>query len=146
MTKISDTLYDKDFHAWSQEQARLVRERAFDRLDIDNIAEELESLGRSEQARLARHFELYLMHRLKWEYQPEMRSRSWTLTMKEQHRQAVRLVRKNPSLKPLVRELFEDAYLSARVHALNETGIGEDEIPTECTFDVADCFPELVEA
>jgi hypothetical protein len=137
------TLYEEDFHAWSQEQARLVREGAFDRLDREHLAEEIESLGRTEQARLARHFELYLMHRLKWEYQPEYRTRSWMLTMKEQQRQAVRLVKKNPSLKPLVRELFEDAYSGARVLALNETGIEEDAIPSTNTFDVADCFPEI---
>ncbi len=87
------TLYEQDFHAWSQEQARKVREGSFD-IDREHIAEELESLGKSQQSELRRHFELYLMHRLKWEYQPEYRTRSWTLTMKEQHLQAVRLVRR----------------------------------------------------
>ncbi len=136
------TLYEQDFHAWSQEQARKVREGSFD-IDREHIAEELESLGKSQQSELRRHFELYLMHRLKWEYQPEYRTRSWTLTMKEQHRRAVDLVRENPSLKPLVQKLFADAYIGGRVLALSETGIQEHEIPTACTFDVADCFPEI---
>ena len=136
-------LYEQDFHEWSQEQARLLREGAFDRLDREHIAEEIESLGRSQQKELIRHLELYLMHRLKWEYQPEARSRSWTLTMNEQHRQAVKLVGQNPSLKPLVSELFEDAYIGARVLALTETGMTEDAIPTDCTFDLYDCFPEF---
>ena len=143
MKEVADaTLYEQDFHAWSQEQARKVREGSLD-IDREHIAEELESLGKSQQSELRRHFELYLMHRLKWEYQPERRSRSWTLTMNEQHRRAVELVRENPSLKPLVRRLFADAYIGGRVLALAETGIEKDEIPTTSTFDVSDCFPEI---
>ena len=136
------TLYERDFHAWSQEQARKVREGSLD-IDRENIAEELESLGKSQQSELRRHFELYLMHRLKWEYQPWYRTRSWTLTMKEQQLQAVRLVRQNPSLKPLVHQLFADAFSGARALALIETGLSEGDIPTVCTFDVIDCFPEI---
>jgi len=137
-----EQLYERDFHAWSIEQARKIREGDAD-IDRENIAEEIESLGRSEQARLRRHFELYLMHRLKWEYQPERRTRSWTLTMNEQHRQAVRLVEQSPSLKPLARGLFEDAYSGARVLALNETEFDELVIPEVSTLAFEDCFPEL---
>jgi hypothetical protein len=137
------TLYERDLHAWSTEQAQKIREGAFGSIDRENIAEELESLGRSEQARLARHFELYLVHRLRWEYQPERRTRSWMLTMNEQHRQAIKVVEKSPSLKGVARELFADAWISGRVLALTQTGIDEADIPEEISLAFEDCFPEL---
>ena len=137
--------YQTDFYGWALETAEKIRAGSFAEIDREAVAEEIESLGRSERYELGRHMELYLMHRLKWDYQPERRSRSWTLTMEEQRRQVLKIVRENPSLKPFLEELFSDAYVSARVHALIETDLSETMMPQEnTTYLLADCFPGIV--
>lgn len=69
--------YDKDFYAWAAENASLLRRKKFDEIDIGNIAEEIESMGRSEKRSLISHLRVLILHLLKWEYQPELRGNSW---------------------------------------------------------------------
>jgi len=69
--------YDEDFYAWTQEQATLLRSRQFSQVDIENVAEELESMGRSDKRQIDSRLEVLLTHLLKWEHQPENRGRSW---------------------------------------------------------------------
>ncbi len=71
------TLYDHDFYAWSQEQAGLLRAGKLSEADIQHIAEEIESLGRSEKRELVSRLSILLMHLLKWQYQAPRRGRSW---------------------------------------------------------------------
>lgn len=139
-----NTLYERDYHRWAQETAALIRDGRLDRIDRDALAEEIEGLGRTVRKELERRFELYLMHRLKWEYQPERRTRSWTLTMTEQQRQVRILVTENPSLRPMMKDLFANAYPAARTYALSETDLEEALIPETNTFAFEDCFPELM--
>jgi hypothetical protein len=115
------TLYDTDFHAWAFEQAQKLRNG--DPVDVENIAEELESLGRSEQEQLTNRLAVLIQHLLKCEYQPEKRTRSWDATIKEQRNRVQRLVRQNPSLKPKFAECIADAYSTAVTFASVETGI-----------------------
>lgn len=128
------SLYDRDFHAWANEQAELARRRLANELDWDNVAEELESLGRREYDRLTSRYRVLLMHLLKWLYQPERRGSSWSKTIKEQRVRAAQILRKHPSLKPLDQEAFADAYEVARVKASNETDIDLDTFPVEPPF------------
>lgn len=128
------TLYDRDFHAWANEQAELARSRSANAFDWDNVAEELESLGRREVDRLTSRYRILLMHLLKWIYQPDRRGRSWAGTIREQRARAAQLLRKHPSLKPLEREAFADAYEIARIKAANETRLPLDTFPVDPPF------------
>src|SRR5205807_572525 len=76
--------YDRDFYGWSLEQARLVREGRWDAVDRDNVAEEIESLGREQFNKLASALRVLMLHMLKWDHQPALRSRSWLLSIKAQ--------------------------------------------------------------
>ena len=76
--------YDEDFCAWTEEQARLLRAGQFSQLDVENIAEEMEDLGRSIRRELRNRLAVLTMHLLKWQYQPGHRSRSWSITIREQ--------------------------------------------------------------
>ncbi len=73
--------------------------------------------------------EILLAHLLKWHFQPEYRSTSWTWTIKEQRRKAARLLRQNPGLQPLLAELIPESYASARALAERDTGIDEHNFP-----------------
>ena len=79
--------YEKDIVAWANEQANFIRAGRFDLLDLENIAEEIEDVGKSEQRELASRMAVLLAHILKWKFQPQKRSMSWMLTIKKQRRQ-----------------------------------------------------------
>src|SRR5215471_2684588 len=94
--------YDGDFYAWTHEQARLLRTGQFALVDIENVAEELESMGRSDKRELDSRLEILLMHLLKWQIQPNFRSTSSQGTIREQRRRIERAFRESPSLRPQI--------------------------------------------
>jgi len=131
---MSNTLYERDFYAWANEQAALLRAGRLDAADIENIAEEIESMGRSEKRELVNRLAVLLLHLLKWHYQPGFRSRSWTLTIKEQRRRLARHLRDNPSLRSMLDEAITDAYGDALIEAERETGRLEETFPPDSPF------------
>src|SRR5215216_2809519 len=90
--------YNRDFYSWLMEQARLVREGRWDELDRDNLAEEIESLGREQFNKLESALRVLLLHMLKWDHQPDKRTRSWALSIKAQRIAVRRLMDINPGL------------------------------------------------
>lgn len=126
--------YEEDFYAWTVEQARLLRRGEFSSIDAANIAEEIESLGRSDRRELESRLTVLLMHLLKWRKQSKMRSRSWSGTIIEQRRRVDKLLKESPSLRPFVSEALVEAYSNAREAASNDTGLPEAEFPDDCPF------------
>ncbi|MGE3918522.1 MAG: DUF29 domain-containing protein [Hyphomicrobiaceae bacterium] len=127
------SLYDTDFYVWCNEQARLVRERRFDELDIENVAEELETMGRSDKRQIESRLEVLVTHLLKWKYQPGARKPGWMSTISEQRRRIARLIDESPSLKAYPKSVVLDLYTAARLEA-SETGIDFTLFPEECPF------------
>lgn len=121
--------YWDDHYGWLMAQLALVRERRFDKVDWDNIAEDLEDMGRSEYRSLESALRVLLVHLLKWDKQVSFRSRSWLLTIKEQHRQYRRILDENPSLRQHLEQVRQDAYKSARREAVKETGLSLGSFP-----------------
>jgi hypothetical protein len=126
--------YEEDFYAWTVEQARLLRSGELSSIDIANIAEEIESLGRSDRRAIESRLTVLLSHLLKWQAQPPLRSTSWSGTIREQRRQIDKLLRESPSLKPFVGDALAEAYADAREDAAEETGLPETDFPVECPF------------
>lgn len=131
------TLYDRDFYAWANEQAALLRAGKLSAADIEHIAEEIESMGRSEMRELVSRLAVALMHLLKWRHQPGGRGNSWRLTIEEQRNQLARHLRYNPSLKSRLAEAIEDGYQDAILAAARETNLDRNIFPAVCpwTFD-----------
>ena len=115
-------VYATDFYAWCLTTAQLVREGQWDAIDPKALAEELESLGKSQKRELESRLEGLVMHLLKWEHQPGRRQEghSWYDTIREHRSQIARLLRDNPSLKPQVAPLLAEVYPEARAWALGE--------------------------
>ena len=128
------SLYEQDFYEWSMETASLVRQGRFADIDIDNLAEEIESMGRSVKRALKRRLEILLVHLLKWEYQDAFRSKSWRYTIFEQRRAIHELLDENPSLKALVNEILEPAYKNAVKEAAEETELKPSTFPHDCRW------------
>jgi hypothetical protein len=128
--------YEEDFYAWTVEQARLLRSGDLAVIDIENIAEEIESMGRSDRRAIESRLAVLLTDLLKWQIQERMRSRSWSGTIGEQRRRIAKLLRESPTLRPFVDEALAEAYSEARDAASNQTGLPETEFPVECPFTV----------
>ena len=93
--------YDTDLYQWTIEQADALRRRAVNELDYDNLAEEIESVGRSERREIRSRLEILLIHLLKWRYQPEKQSDSWRAFVSEARQRIEAVLTDNPSLRGL---------------------------------------------
>lgn len=132
--KTQNNLYEQDFYLWTQITAEQLKKNKFNEIDITNLIEEIESMGRSEKRELKSRLVVLLMHLLKWHYQPEKRSESWRSTITEQRICIEGLLEDSPSLKPTLSEVFEDCYQKARLKASDETGIKLNFFPKESPF------------
>lgn len=128
------SLYDRDFHAWAHEQAALARARSSNALDWDNVAEELESLGKQQRSELKSRYRVLLMHLLKWMLQPNLRGVSWEVSVSNQREDIAELLAENPSLKSTDADVFELAYAGAVRDAVEETGLPKRSFPVEPPF------------
>ena len=132
--------YQKDFYAWSQEQAALLRAGRLTDADVENIAEEIESIGRSERRELVSRLTVLLLHLLKWRYQPGLRGRSWTLTIEQQRMEVGDHLSDNPSLKSQLGDVMAKAYGYARIEAERETRLKSSVFPLACPFTFDDAM------
>lgn len=122
--------------AWTQEQARLIKEGKLDKLDLVHLVEEVESMGTSEIRELESRLEVLLMHLLKWKYQPNLQSNSWKYTIKEQRKRIALRLRKMPSLTSKLDELFVESYEIAIYKTVKETGLSEAIFPVQCEWSI----------
>lgn len=130
--------YETDFYAWTQQQANLLRNRETHQIDWQNLAEEIEGMGRSEKRQLESRLEVLIMHLLKWQFQPNLRSRSWQLTIKEQRLRLEKLLQENPSLKSSLTDIVDKVYPLAMISAEKETGLSS--FPDTCPYELTDLF------
>jgi hypothetical protein len=130
--------YDRDFYSWSQEQGRLVREGRWSEVDRENVAEEIESLGREQFNKLESAIRAILIHMLEWDFQPERRSRSWAGSIDTQRLELDDVLSDNPGLRPRTGEAVTRAYRKARLEAMNETGLKRSAVPETCPYSLDD--------
>jgi hypothetical protein len=136
MTKLAslDSDYDRDFYAWANEQAALLRAGKLAQADLEHIAEEIESMGKTEKRELVSRLTVLLLHLLKWRFQPEFRSRSWRLSVQEQRLQVASHLADNPSMKALLAAAIADSYRLAVIGAQRETELGAETFPMSCPW------------
>jgi hypothetical protein len=135
-------IYDDDFYAWTMEQARLLRSGDLSTIDARNIAEEIESIGKSDRRELRNRLSVLVMHLLKWRYQSGFRSTSWSGTVREQRQQIKALLDESPSLRPQLADELATIYEWGRTKAAGETGMPESTFPAKCPFKPAQILDE----
>jgi hypothetical protein len=128
--------YDEDFALWSAEQATLLRAGRLDGLDRENLAEEIESLGRSERYEIESRLKVLLVHLLKWRHQPQARSSGWKGSIYEQRVRIARRIRNSPSLRGYPADIMAEEYFFAVPQVADETGLAEDAFPATCPFTI----------
>lgn len=126
--------YEQDIVAWADEQARLLRARRFDLLDIEHLAEEIEDVGKSEQRELASRMARLLAHLLKWQFQPERQGASWQRTINEQRKSIKRRLLKSPGLQSVLTDpdCHAEIWADAVLQAVDEAGLAD--FPEECPW------------
>jgi hypothetical protein len=135
-------LYETDFYAWANEQAALLRAGKLSAADIEHIAEEIESMGKTEKRELISRLTVLLIHLLKWQFQPVRRGNSWRTTIRVQRLDLFRHLKDNPSLKSQIPGAVADAYTTALIQAADETGLPEETFPAECPWS----FDQIMDA
>ena len=131
---ITPITYDSDYYGWVQQQAELLRSGQFDQLDLENLLEEVESLGRSEKRALTSQIIRLYWHLLKWQYQPHKRSNSWAFSIEDARDEILELLDENPSFRRDLANWIVKSYEQARKKAARETGLPIDTFPIEPPF------------
>lgn len=127
-------LYETDFYAWTQQQAKLLKIKAWSEIDTANLISEIESLGRKERQELRNRLGALIGHLLKWQYQPHRRSNSWLATIREQRRRLEDLLLENPSLQPYLPETLDRAYQDGVDLAVRETNLPYETFSPTCNY------------
>jgi hypothetical protein len=126
--------YDLDFYAWANEQAALLRAGDLSRADAENIAEELERLGRTEKREFVSRLTTLLSLLLKARSQPGRQSPSWKEAIASARAQLLEHLDDNPSLKAKLPEAIASAFRNARRTALEEAGLDDGVFPGACPW------------
>jgi len=135
-------LYEQDFYLWIEQAANLLRHKNLKELDLENLIEEIESIGRSEKRTVNSNLRILLMHLLKYKYQPEKRSNSWRYTIIEHRQRLQEALQDSPSLNRYFTAEFNDCYTAARKLAAIETNIDIDTFPITAPFTASQVLDE----
>lgn len=134
--------YETDYYAWAIDQAAKLRAGRFAELDIKNLAEEIEDLSKREKRELKNRLIVLLTHLLKWQFQPERRSRSWEVTIRNQRIELDQHLQENPSLAGHVDDVIAQAYRLAIGEAYKQTNLDVRDFPTTCPYTVEQIFAD----
>jgi len=128
--------YEQDFGLWAEQMADLLASGRFSELDIENLVEEIRDLSKRERDRLLASLRLILHHLLKWDYQPQRRSRGWLGTIQRERANIRLYLDDSPSLRRyLTDESLFKLYAVACSDAFRETGL---EFPPVCPYGIED--------
>src|SRR5512137_2940792 len=126
------TLYEQDFYSWIQHHVALLKDSRFDEIDVDNLIEELQGMAKKDERELISRLIILIAHLLKWQYQPDMQSKSWSSSIIEQRVQVLFLLEDVPSLRNKMPDAMLRAYPKALEVAVKETGLSG--YPKHCTY------------
>jgi hypothetical protein len=132
---------EADLYSWARRQAELLRAGRLSDIDPVGIAEEIDDVGDEQYDKLESALRVLMLHLLKWDHQPDRRSRSWTIMVREQRRRVLRQLKKSPGLKSQLEEALLAAYEDARDEAAIETGFPTRTFPMGRPFE----YPEIME-
>ncbi|MCG6137260.1 MAG: DUF29 domain-containing protein [Nostoc sp. LLA-1] len=138
-------LYEQDFYLWIQTTVKLLKERNLEQLDIDNLLEEIDSMGRSEKKELKTRLIVLIEHLLKlqfWILEKDDNARGWRTTVVEQRRQILYILADSPSLKSILNHIFIDCYTDARKDTIRKYQLSSELFPEQPPFSLEQVLNE----
>jgi len=136
------SLRDSGFHAWRLKQAALPLDRPLAEAELTAIAEEIQSMRKTEERELVRRLTVLPPHLLKWRYQPAGRGNSWRLSIANSRDESADLIADHPSLKSVLDEVMASGYRYARRKSAIETEMDEEAFPALCPWRFAQAMEE----
>lgn len=139
------SLYERDYHAWLEEQARILKSGQIGSLDIRNLIEEIEDMGRSEEAGLQSAIEQALLHLTKLAFSPSSDPRRGRqASVVKQRVEIEKRLRRNPGLQSKMNSFYQESWPDARKLAIAEMAAHNESpaIPSECPFSMTDVRDE----
>ena len=133
----SSALYDRDYFVWIESTVKRLQQQDYDNVDWNNLIEEIADMGRSEKRSLESNLVVVLLHLLKWQYQPERRSKSWLSSIAEHRRRLHKQLKDSPSLKPYLLEELPESYTDSVRQTSIEAGLPVDAFPMDCPYEVS---------
>ena len=133
-----ELLYDSDFFKWIDTQVNLLKKGKLDKLDVKNLIEEIESLGKRERSALRSHIANWLMHMLKITYQPEKHTKSWNMSIANSKVEIEWLLKDSPSLHHVAKDIINESYKAARLKAAAQTKLDIEIFPKESPWKMKD--------
>ena len=142
------SLYEQDFYLWIQETVEILKKGQLEQLDIENLIEEVDSMGKSQRKELKTRLTVLIEHLLKlqyWTTEKDYNARGWRNTIVEQRRQIVYMLVDSPSLKAMVNDMFLDCYQDARNDTLRKYQLPLTLFPQECPFSLLEVLdPDFI--
>lgn len=135
-------LYEEDFHAWLESQIQLIKNKEFDKLDTENLIEEMEDLGDSYKEAIESHLVILLAHLLKHKHQPDHATKSWDNSIFDARVQIAKKMQRHPSLKDYPKKVLAECYEDARRYASKETGIDLRKFQKDCPWTLNEILGE----
>jgi Domain of unknown function DUF29 len=127
--------YREDYAAWIAHQLVLLHERRVGEIDYDNLIDEVGDLGSNVWDKYVSALEIVLLHMLNWDFQPQLRSRSWQGSILEHRDRAIDVLADNPSFKSRQADAVARAFRYARTRAVRETQLPLKTFPEICPYD-----------
>ena len=140
---LTTSLYDRDYALWLEMTIEQLRQQNFDQVDWKNVLDEFESMSKRDRRSIKSNLVILLLHLLKWEFQPEMRSGSWKGSIREHRRRIQQILQDSPSLRSFVPEILSEAYTEAVEQAIDETGLEIVVFPIDCPYDILNILNPL---
>jgi hypothetical protein len=125
-----------DFNSWITQTTQLLRENRWHEVDVAQLIEEIEDLGKSERRGITSQLTRLLLHLLKWQYQPQRRSDSWLDSITDARTQLELALEDSPSLGNYPAEQLEESYQRARRQAAKQTRLEISVFPTACPYSI----------
>lgn len=131
------TLYAADETAWLDAMATLARRGEVAELDLENLSEYLTNMAQRDRREVKSRLALLIAHLLKWEFQPEKRTRSWQSTVVTQRQELVELAGRGV-LHAYAESILSEAYANAIEQVTAETALPATTFPAVCRYSLAD--------
>ena len=142
------SLYEQDFYLWIQETVELLKKGQLEQLDIENLIEEVDSMGKSQRKELKTRLIVLIEHLLKlqyWTTEKDYNARGWRNTIVEQRRQIAYTLVDSPSLKAIINDMFLDCYQDARNDTLRKYQLPLTLFPQESPFSLLEVLdPDFI--
>ena len=136
--------YAQDFYAWTQRQAQLARAGRLGELDLDHLAEEIESMGRSQLRAVTSLIAQVVIHLLCLQFSPAIGlRRHWRIEVRQFRRDIALHLADSSSLRPRLDDALASQWSHARAIALEKlTGDSVRDLPAQCPYAVAQVLDE----